>query len=423
VEKKTKFTYYEAKMIQENKFIGNEKKYLQNVLNSKSSYVQKLEKLFSKKNKVKYSIAVNSGTSALHACLAALNVGYGDEVIIPAHTVIMPSFVTIERNAKPVYADIDKDTFNISPQNIEKKITKKTKVIIAVHMHGLPADMKRIMKIARKHKIFVIEDAAQCLMGKIGSKLVGSFGDMCCYSFETKKHLCGFEGGMITTNNNELATKARKFAGLGYKNLTSKSAIRQKLPDFFRSPYYKRHDSMGLNYRMNEPTAAITLGQLENVNYFINRRINIAKAFLKIIDKTDWLLPQFVPKSFKHVYWTITLKYMGKEKFNLSWKNFFKLYKKYTGESFYAGLSVVPDEKIIKNFREIKKYQPNYNKCNFCKTKSPCYKLNKNYTCKNAYSIQPKLIQLKANHRNIKYVNLITKKFSKLIEYVNYNYK
>ena len=408
-------------MIQENKFIGNEKKYLNNVLNSKTSYVSKLENLFSKKNKIKFSIAVNSGTSALHACLAALDVGFGDEVIIPAHTVIMPTFATIERNAKPVYADIDKDTLNVSPENIEKKITKKTKVIIAVHMHGLPADMIKIMKIAKKYKLFVIEDAAQCLMGKIGNKLVGNFGDMSCYSFETKKHLCGFEGGIITTNNEKLATKARKFAGLGYKNLTSKSGIKQKLPNFFRSPDYKRHGSMGLNYRMNELTAAVVLGQLEKVDYFINRRIKNAKKFLKITEGLDWIVPQSVPKGFKHVYWTITFKYYGEEKFGLAWKKFLEKYNKFTGESFYAGLSVVPEEIILKNFKEIKKYNPNYEKCSYCKSKSPCINLKKKYTCKNAYEVQPKLVQLKANHRNEKYTDNIAKKFSKLISEINKN--
>ena len=410
-------------MKQDNKFKGNELEYLKDVLKSKSSYVLKLESLFSAKNKVKYSIAVNSGTSALHACLAALGVGYGDEVIIPAHTVIMPTFATLERNANPVYADIDKHTFNITKDKNGKKITKKTKVIIAVHMHGLPADMLKIMKIAKKYKLFVIEDAAQCLMGKIGKKMIGSFGDMTCYSFETKKHLCGFEGGMITSNNDKLATKARQFAGLGYKNLTSKSGIKQKLPDYFRNPNYKRHGTLGLNYRMNELTAAVVLAQLEKANFLIQRRINNAKSFLKIINKTDWLVPQFVPKGFKHVYWTITLKYLGDQKLNLSWKEFFNIYKKFIGESFYAGLSIVPEEKILKNFNEIRKYNPNYIKCSYCKTKSPCIKLNKKYTCKNAYDVQPRLIQLKANHRNSEYVKILTEKFAKMIDEINYKYK
>lgn len=290
-------------------------------------------------------------------------------------------------------------------------------------MHGLPADMLKIMKIAKKYKLFVIEDAAQCLMGKIGKKMIGSFGDMTCYSFETKKHLCGFEGGMITSNNDKLATKARQFAGLGYKNLTSKSGIKQKLPDYFRNPNYKRHGTLGLNYRMNELTAAVVLAQLEKANFLIQRRINNAKSFLKIINKTDWLVPQFVPKGFKHVYWTITLKYLGDQKLNLSWKEFFNIYKKFIGESFYAGLSIVPEEKILKNFNEIRKYNPNYIKCSYCKTKSPCIKLNKKYTCKNAYDVQPRLIQLKANHRNSEYVKILTEKFAKMIDEINYKYK
>ncbi len=402
-----------------NKFIGNEKKYLIQTLKNKTSFVRKLETKFSKKSKIGYSIAVNSGTSALHAALKALDVGYGDEVLIPAHTVIMPSFVTLELNAMPVYVDIDPNTFNICPINLEKKITKKTKVIIAVHMHGLPADMPAIMQIAKKNKIRVIEDSAQCLFGKIDDKYVGSFGDISCYSFETKKHICGFEGGMITTNNEKLAEKARKFAGLGYQNLTGKSALKQKLPNYFRSPKYKRHDSLGLNYRMNEPTAAVVLAQLENSSKLVNRRIKVAGLFLKAIKNCHWLIPQFVPVNFKNVYWTIALKYYGDKYLGLSWKRFLNLYSKEISESFYAGLAVVPEETVLKNFKEIKKVLPIYNKCNYCKTSKPCINSNKPFACSNAYLVQPRLIQLKANQRNIKEVKqkaLKLQKFLKKIE-------
>ena len=413
-----------------NKFIGNEKKYLIETLKSKTSFVKKLETKFSKKSKISYSIAVNSGTSALHSALKALDVGYGDEVLIPAHTVIMPTLVTVELNAMPVFVDIDPNTFNICPINLEKKITKKTKAIIAVHMHGLPADMLAIMQIAKKNNIRVIEDAAQCLFGKINDKYVGSFGDIACYSFETKKHICGFEGGMITTNNEKFAKKARKFAGLGYQTLTGKSSLKQKLPNYFRSPEYKRHSSLGLNYRMNEPTAAVVLAQLENSSKFVNRRIKVAGLFLKAIKNCHWLIPQFVPVNYKNVYWTITLKYYGDKYLGLSWKRFLNLYSKEISESFYAGLAVVPEETVLKNIKEIKKVLPIYNKCNYCKTLKSCIDTNKPYVCTNAYLVQPRLIQLKANQRNIKEVKQKALKLEKFIKRVeskfnnkNYNVK
>jgi perosamine synthetase len=386
------------------KFIGNECKYLLECLNSKNktNFVGLLEEKFSKKVKSKYAIAFNSGTSTLHACLAALNVGYEDEVITPAQTVIMCTFAILARNAKPVYADIDSNTLNIDPQDIERKITKKTKAIIAVHMHGLPANMIEIMKISKKYNIPVIEDSAQCVLGKIGKKLSGSFADLTSYSFETKKHISGFEGGMVTTNNKKLAEKVRKFGGLGYKTLKASRSLTALLPNIFQNPNFKRHDSLGLNYRMNEITAAVVLAQLERVDKLVNKRIKTAKLFLSAINNCKWLIPQTVPKNFKHTYWTIALKYYGHKFLGLKWKDFYKIYKKKVGDGFYGGLSVVPEEPILKKIKILKKLIPNYNKCNYCKSKTKkCINTRKKYPCTNAYNIQPLMIQLKTNYRNI----------------------
>ena len=263
----------------------------------------------------------------MHACLAALNIGYNDEVITPAHTVIMCTFAILAQNARPVYADIDPNTLNIDPKDIEKKITKKTKAIIAVHMHGLPANMIEIMKISKKYNIPVIEDSAQCVLGKIGKKCVGSFGHLTSYSFETKKHISGFEGGMVTTNNKILAERVRKFGGLGFKTLKAKMGMTSLLPSIFQNPNFKRHDSLGLNYRMNQITAAVVLGQLEKVNILVNKRIKVAKYFLSSIKNCKWLEPQKVDKNYKHTYWTITLLF-HEDKINISWNKFYDLYKK-----------------------------------------------------------------------------------------------
>ena len=239
------------------KHIGNELKYVTDVLDSENResrsnpYVGRLEDKFSKSIGAKYAIAHNSGTATLHTCLAAAGVGPGDEVISPAHTVIMCTFAILHQNATPVYADIEPDTFNIDPDDIERKITKRTKAIIAVHMHGLPCDMTRIMNIAKKHNIVVIEDSAQCVMGSINGKYTGLLGDMASFSFETKKHLSAGEGGMVITNNKKYATVVRKVGGLGYKTLAADQALRAILPEEFQNPNYKRHDTVGWNYRMN----------------------------------------------------------------------------------------------------------------------------------------------------------------------------
>ena len=178
-----------------------------------------------------------------------------------------------------------------------------------------------------------------------------------------------------------------------------------------------KHDSQfpehAISYCLK--AAGISMEEVDYVAFY-------DKPFLKFERLLETYL-SFVPKGFKHVYWTITLKYLGDQKLNLSWKEFFNIYKKFIGESFYAGLSIVPEEKILKNFNEIRKYNPNYIKCSYCKTKSPCIKLNKKYTCKNAYDVQPRLIQLKANHRNSEYVKILTEKFAKMIDEINYKYK
>lgn len=188
------------------KYTKNEIKYVKKVLNSEAwsstagSWCQNLETEFAKKFESNYAVAMNSGTSTLHAALEALGVGPGDEVISPALTVIMDSTATFHANAVPVYADIDPRTFNIDPEDIERKITDKTKAIIVVSLYGLPCDMDRIMEISRKYDIPVIEDNAQCFLSKYKGKMVGTFGDISSWSFENSKHISCGEGGIITTN-------------------------------------------------------------------------------------------------------------------------------------------------------------------------------------------------------------------------------
>jgi len=366
------------------KYIGNEIKYVTDVLNgSKVSYVERLEKAFAKRFGCKYAIAHNSGTSTLHTCLIAAGVGADnlardyvdswDEVISPAHTVIMPSFATLYQQAIPVYADIDPDTFNIDPKDIERKITPNTKAIIAVHMHGLPADMDAIMSIARKHNIYVIEDSAQCVLGEYKGRLTGSIGDMASFSFETKKHLSAGEGGIVVTNNEELATKIRKAAGLGYKTLTAGAALRQKLPDDFQDPNYKRHDTLGWNYRMNEVTAAVALAQLEYATSLVGRRRYVASYYLEAIKDCDWIIPQKTPNGVTNTYWTFTVRYEGEEAYNVTWKEFYNLYKKNGGDGFYGGVSVPYLEPVMSEYA-------------FCRV---------------AESIQPKMMQFKTNYRSL----------------------
>ncbi len=152
------------------KYGGNELNYLKKVLNEESgpngTWVTSLEKLFAEKFKGKYAIAMNSGTSTIHAALTAVGVGYGDEVISPALTVVMDTTTTLHTNAKPVYVDVDEETFNIDPKKIEEKITPRTKAIIAVSLYGLPFNIDKIDEISKKYNLPVIEDHAQTMLAK-----------------------------------------------------------------------------------------------------------------------------------------------------------------------------------------------------------------------------------------------------------------
>jgi len=360
------------------KYNGNELDYILEVLDSENMerksnpYVNRFEKKFGKVFESKYSIAHNSGTSTLHSCLVAAGVKPGDEVISPAHTVIMNSFVTLYMNAVPVYVDIDPDTFNMDPEDLERKITKKTKAIQVVHMHGNPSDMNLIMNIAKEHNIPVIEDSAQCVLGYIGDKLVGTFGDMASWSFETKKHISTGEGGMVTTNDGKYGTLIRKHGGIGYKTLEAGQSLRQLLPKDFQNPNYKRHDTLGWNYRMNELTAAVGLAQLERVEFLVERRKKIAEMYDNAFVNCDFIIPQKVLKGHINTYWTYTVKYEGRD-----WFEFYNKVKEAGGDGFYGGLSVPYQEPVMSNYNYIKG------------------------DCPNAEKNQPKLMQFKTNYRDI----------------------
>jgi len=189
------------------KYLGNELEYIKRVLQAESwsatggSWNQELEKAFARKIGTRYGIALNSGTSTLHAAIEAAGAGPGDEVISPALTVMMNTTATLHANAVPVYADIDPDTFTIDPKDVERKITSKTKVIIPVGIYGLSPDMDPIMELARQHGIVVIEDNAQCFLNTYKGRMAGTIGHMSSYSFENTKHISCGEGGIVLTDN------------------------------------------------------------------------------------------------------------------------------------------------------------------------------------------------------------------------------
>ena len=325
------------------KFNGNELNYILQALDSESqetkkiSWVQKFEEAFAKRLEVNYAIAVNTATSGLHAALFAAGVKEDDEVIQPSKTVVMDSYVTMHLGAIPVFVDIDPTTWNISAKEIEKKITSKTKAIIVVSLYGLPVDIDPIMKLAKKHKITVIDDSAETMVSKYKKKFAGTHAHIGVYSFEKSKHMTsGSEGGMIVTNDKNLAVLARKFAGIGYKGLSASAGRTSLASSIYQDPDYERFDLIGLNYRMNQITAAVGLAQFERIELLVGRRRKIGQMFLDAIKNCKWLLSQEIPNYMDHSYFTFGVRYLGEESKGVKWKEFYNLYKKMGGDGFYA---------------------------------------------------------------------------------------
>ena len=204
----------------------------------------------------KMAISCTNGTAALHIALASLNIGPGDEVIVPSYSFIASSFSVVQAGAIPVFADVT-DDHTIDPDCIEPLITPRTKAIIVVHLYGGVADMGPILEIAKKHDLKVIEDCAQCFGGTYNGVKAGSIGDVGCFSFCQSKHFTtGGEGGMVVTNNEEAGWEARSFRDHGYdvKARMSLLALEEKLPYI--------HRRVGFNFRMTEMQAAIGINEL-----------------------------------------------------------------------------------------------------------------------------------------------------------------
>ncbi len=330
------------------KFNGNEAEYVLRALDSENPenkdrpWVQRFEEAFAEKVGAKYAIAVNSGTSGLHAALFAAGIGPGDEVIQPAMTVVMDAYATLHLGGVPVFADIDPATQTIDPEDVARKITPRTKAIMTVSWQGLPVDMDPIMALAAKHGLVVIDDSAQTMMGRYNGKISGANAHIGVFSFEHKKHLTtGSEGGMIVSSDDVLATRARKFAGIGYKHMTATAGRTHLAMSTVQDPDYERFDTIGLNYRMNAISAAVGLAQLERVDHIVARRQASARFFLDAIDGCAWMVPQVIRSGTEHTYYTFAVDYRGLAERGVAWKDFYNRYLEMGGDGFY-GCVVTP---------------------------------------------------------------------------------
>jgi len=234
--------------------------------------VKQFEELFADRVNAEHAIATNSCTSALHLALEALGIAEGDEVLIPSMTFASTGEVVIFQGARPVLVDIEPDTLNIDPKDIERKITSKTKAIIVVHYGGQPCEMDRILKIASQNNLRVVEDAAHAIPSRYGDQPIGSIGDITCFSFYANKTLTTGEGGMVTTNRQELADRMRIMSLHGI----SKDAWKRFSAE---GSWYYEILAPGFKYNMTDIAASLGLHQLAKCDELWKRRQRIAMKY------------------------------------------------------------------------------------------------------------------------------------------------
>lgn len=261
-------------------------------VSSEGPFVGQFENRFSKSVNRKYGVAVANGSAALDIAVKAVGIGEGDEVIIPAFTIISPAFSIIRAGGVPVLVDADPVTWNMDVTKLEEKITSKTRAIIVVHIYGMAVDMDPVLALAQKHNLFIIEDAAEMHGQTYKGKNCGSFGDVSIFSFYPNKLITTGEGGMIVTNDETVAAKCRMLRNLAFE------------PD---GPRFV-HNEMGWNYRMTNVQAAIGVAQLEKIadHLAIKKRIgNYYNSGLKNLE--GFQLPLAKCSYAENVYWVYGL--------------------------------------------------------------------------------------------------------------------
>ncbi len=290
-------------------------------------YIIKFEKLFSKKFNVNYSIATSSCTGAIHIALKSMGIGRGDEVIVPESTWISCASAIEYVGAKPVFADILEDTWCINPKDILKKINKRTKAIIPVHVYGSICEMDEINKIAKKHKLYVIEDAAEAIGSKYKKKYVGTLSDCGVFSFHGTKTITTGEGGMLVTNNRKLYAK--------FKIIHDQGRVIKEKKMFF--PHYT-----GLKYKISNIQAALGCAQLKRLNHIVNKKRQIFNWYSKVLKKNTEITLNAQKKYTYNSYWKTTIVFDQKLKINK--EKLINFLKKYNIDSrpFFYPLSSLP---------------------------------------------------------------------------------
>ena len=253
--------------------------------------IEEFEKTLAEYLGVDYCITMNSGTSALHATMIAHDIRKNDEILVPSFTFVSTANAALMVKAKPKFVDIETETYGMDPENLQKAITKKSKLIMPVHYSGLPCKIYKIRTIAKQNKQILIEDSAESLGATINSKKIGSFGDASIFSFAGNKVLTTGEGGAVATNSSKLYKKCKLIRSHG-----------RKIGNYFLSTNKPEYMQLGYNWRMSTITATIGLSQLNKIEKLINLRRKNAKTLNSKLKKISEITLPPEPKNFKHVY-------------------------------------------------------------------------------------------------------------------------
>jgi perosamine synthetase len=271
---------------------GNERKYLNECLDtgwisSEGPFIRQFEERFSGRIGRKNGIAVSNGSAALDVAVAALGLGNGDEVILPTFTIISCAASIVRAGATPVLVDSDPDTWNLDVAQVEKKITARTRAIMVVHIYGLPVDMTPVLEIANKYRLKVIEDAAEMHGQTYQGKPCGSFGELSVFSFYANKHITTGEGGMIVTDDGQLAERCRSLRNLCF--IPEKRFV---------------HEELGWNFRMTNMQAALGLAQLEQLDAFVEKKRRMGAFYTeRLKDIRGLQLPKGTTDYAENIYW------------------------------------------------------------------------------------------------------------------------
>lgn len=350
----------------------------------------RLEREFAQRFGQTYGIAHANGTATMQSALMAADVGVGDEVIVPAFTVFSTPAAVLHCNAVPIIVDVEPDTWTISVDAARRHITPRTRAIIPVSICGVPADMDPIMKLAETHRLVVIEDNAQCVLGQYHGRIAGSMGHFASFSFQSSKTITCGDGGILICSDDTLALAARKAATIGFKDLTLRPGDNVVSEQLRCQPDYQRHDSLGWNQRLPEIAAAVALAELERVEELAEMRAYSGAAFESVVRDCQWLVPQKVPEGCVNANWTWAVRILRDD---IVWPDFRAAFVELGGDGFYASYQPAHLEPIFAKLNravlEKPERYPHY------VGRLPCYERG---MCPVWENIQPRIFMLKTNY-------------------------